>query len=109
LCARVPHGCRSVRRKSALPTATRLYGRGPLMPRPLQEVYEINERCLELLVQGARSERPERFFLVKPLREVLREMTPETRARAARRAFLLVDLEFANADWWRRAKNYPTR
>jgi hypothetical protein len=79
------------------------------MPRPLQEVYEINERCIELLVQAARSERLETFFLVNPLREVLREMTPETRARAARRAFLLVDLEFSDADWWRRAKTYPTR
>lgn len=106
---RAPHGVRAELLKTTLPTATRLDGRGPLMPRPLQEVYEINERCLELLVQAARSERLETFFLVKPLREVLREMTPETRARAARRAFLLVDLEFANADWWRRAKNYPTR
>ncbi len=106
---RAPHGVCAELLKTTLPIATRLDGRGPLMPRPLQEVYEINERCVELLVQAARSERLETFFLVKPLREVLREMTPETRARAARRAFLLVDLEFADADWWRRAKNYPTR
>ena len=106
---RAPQGVRAELLKTTLSTAAPLDGRGPLMPRPLQEVYEINERCVELLVHAARSERLETFFLVKPLREVLREMTPETRARAARRAFLLVDLEFADADWWRRAKNYPTR
>ena len=36
-------------------------------------------------------------------------MTPERRARAARRTFLLVDMELGNTDLWRRFKSHPAR
>src|ERR1700719_2914553 len=54
----------------------------------LRPLYEINERCLELLVRAARTDRPP-FPLVCYLRELLCSATPETRARAARRPLLL--------------------
>jgi hypothetical protein len=66
----------------------------------LQPLQEINERCLELLAQAARGGRTGTFALVIPLRDLLLQMTPEARKRAAANGFLLVDLEFANALWW---------
>jgi hypothetical protein len=74
--------------------------------RPLQEV---NEHCLTMLVQAARAPRPETFGLVIQLGDLLRGITPEIRARAARKAFLLVDLEFANGFWWHSLRSHQTR
>lgn len=78
---------------------------GPLAG-PLQQV---NERCLTLLIQAARSAQADTFPLVLQLGSVLREVTPEVRTRAARRSFLLVDLELANGAWWRWVQNHPAR
>jgi hypothetical protein len=74
----------------------------------LRPLYEINERCLELLVREARTDRPT-FPLVCYLRELLCSVTPETCARAAQRPFLLIDVQLANGDLWRAAKDRPGR
>lgn len=67
----------------------------------LTGVFEVNERCLELLVSAARQEPRGSFALVRELREVLLSTDPPVRRRAACRSFLLVDMEFGNIDWWR--------
>jgi hypothetical protein len=72
-------------------------------------LHEINHRCLELLVQAARTDRPGTFPLVNSLRDLLRNMTPEARARAARWDFLLVDLHFADGEVWRTAMDHSAR
>jgi len=81
----------------------------PPAVRPRQEVQVVNQRCIEGLTQAARMARPETSPLVTELREVLLQMTPETRARAARRTFLLVDMELGNTNLWRRFKSHPAR
>jgi hypothetical protein len=74
--------------------------------RLLSGVFEVNERCLEMLVNAARQETKGSFALVRELREVLKSTDPATRRRAACRSFLLVDLEFGSADWWRGAGSH---
>lgn len=81
----------------------------PPAVRPRQEVQRVNQRCIEGLIQAARMARPDMAPLVTELREVLLRMTPETRARAARRTFLLVDMELGNRDLWRRFKSHRAR
>jgi hypothetical protein len=62
-----------------------------------------------MLVNAARADRPDMPSLVSQLRNLLRRTTPDVRARAARRAVLLVDLQFANFQWWQMLKDHPTR
>jgi hypothetical protein len=69
-------------------------------------VFEVNERCLEMLVNAARQEPKGSFGLVRELCEILKETDPAARRRAACRSFLLVDMEFGNADWWRGAGSH---
>ena len=77
--------------------------------RPLFGSYEVNERCIEMLVNAARHEPDRPFALVSELRELLRSLDPPMRQRAARLTFLLVDMEFANPDWWHAARNHPSQ
>ncbi|HVZ35297.1 MAG TPA: hypothetical protein VG963_22880 [Polyangiaceae bacterium] len=87
-------------------------GPGSLPPArafPYQTLYEVNERCIELLVNAARSERPDALPLVRHLREMLRKSDPEIRHRAAARSILLVDIAFNDGDWWRGVRLEPTR
>jgi hypothetical protein len=77
--------------------------------RPLFGFYEVNERCIELLVNAARTEQSRSFALVSELRELLKSADPATRQRAARRTFLLVDMEFGNSDWWHTACHHPSQ
>ena len=72
----------------------------------LRPLYELNERCLELLVRAARTDRPT-FPLVSYVRELLCSVTPETRARAAHRPLLLIDMQLTNGELWRAAKDRP--
>lgn len=72
-------------------------------------IHEVNERCLELLVYAARSERIASFSLLFPIREVFLQMTPALRQCAAARAFLLLDFEFANVDWWTAVRQFPEK
>lgn len=76
---------------------------------PHTGVVEVNQQCLELLVHLARTDPHPPFPLVTALREPLREMTPETRLRAAARPFLLLELEFQNHEWWEAIRRYPRK
>ena len=49
------------------------------------------------------------FSLVFPIRDLLLQMTPELRKRAAARAFLLVDFEFRNVEWWAALRQFPEK
>ena len=75
----------------------------------LWSLQQANERCIEMLVQAARSDRKDTFPLVNHLRDAFRSLTPEVRARAARARFLLVDLELGNAEWWSLLQAHPGR
>jgi hypothetical protein len=75
----------------------------------LRPLRELNERCIDLLVQAARTERPDAFPVVIRLRETLRLLSPEMRARAAHKTFLLLDMEFSNDRWWQTVRSHPNR
>jgi hypothetical protein len=99
----------------ALDSKTRLIDPPPIRitscPRQLSDLrplYEINERCLDLLMRAARTDRPT-FPLVCYLRELLCSLTPETLARTAHRPVLLIDMQLANGELWRAAKDRPGR
>ena len=104
------------RRRPAIPA----YLREPrdiaaLLPRkgdvdaPLAPLYEVNERCLTLLAEAARADAQPASALVVALRRPLLAMTPDARARAARRPLLLLDMKFRDALWWRDARSHPRR
>jgi hypothetical protein len=76
---------------------------------PLETLYEVNERCLEALVNMARAPTTSPLPLVNQLRDSLRSLGPEDRKRASQRAFLLVDMEFGDLDWWQAARSMPSR
>jgi hypothetical protein len=76
---------------------------------PLASLHEVNERCLELLVRAARADPIHPFSLVLPNRDLLLQMTPELRKRAAARAFLLLDFEFRNLEWWTAVCRFPEK
>ena len=75
----------------------------------LKPLCEVNERCLELLVQDARSARSGAFPLTVHLRALLTGLSPEMRMRAARRSLLLVNMEFSSISWWQNLIANPTR
>lgn len=75
----------------------------------LAPLHEVNERCVETLVQSARGQQRDALPLVLQLRQELREVTPQVRARVAARSFLLVDMQFTNEEWWLRARERPGR
>jgi len=76
---------------------------------PFATLSEVNERCIELLVNAARSEERPSFALIAPLRELLTPMGPVQRRRASEIGFLLVDMEFHDPDWWAAICRYPDR
>jgi hypothetical protein len=76
---------------------------------PYRTLHEVNERCMELLVNASRSEPAAALPLVRHLREILRTSDPEIRRRAAARGILLVDIAFHDGEWWRGVKVEPTR
>lgn len=72
----------------------------------LGRVHALNERCLELLTQLARADRPQiSLAIVNQHRSLWRGLSATSRKRAACTPFLLVDLHFQDADWWRSAKD----
>ena len=95
--------------ENGAPKAARRDARLHQTASPLREVHAVNEYCIDVLVRAARSSRPGTLPLVAQLRDVLVEMTPAIRERAARRSFLLTDMEFGNAGWWSRVVSYPLR
>lgn len=74
----------------------------------LRPLYEVNQLCIELLVKAAWSERVD-LPLVCQLRAGLRSMSAEAQARAAQKAFLLVDMEFTNSASWKLLQNHSSR
>jgi hypothetical protein len=64
---------------------------------------------VELLVYSTRSAPVRPFSLVFPIRDLFLQMTPELRKRAAARAFLLVDFEFTNLEWWTAVRQFPEK
>lgn len=73
----------------------------------LRRVHALNERCLELLAQVARTDRQQvSLAIVNQHRGLWRGLSATARKRAARTPFLLVDVHFQDADWWRSAKDH---
>jgi len=75
----------------------------------LQSLQEANERCIQMLVHAARAGATDTFPLVNHLRPHLRGLAPDVRARAARMALLLVDMQLSDAAWWTHVRSHPTR
>src|SRR5262245_37391786 len=69
----------------------------------LRPLHEVNQHCVEYLTAAPRGEDTE-FELGHGLGELLRGLSPAARRRAAERSFLLVNFEFRDAEWWRRAR-----
>lgn len=71
----------------------------------LSRVHALNERCLELLTQLARTDQRITLAIVNQHRSLWRGLSATARKRAARTPFLLMDLHFQDADWWRAASD----
>lgn len=72
----------------------------------LGRMHALNERCLEVLAQLARTDR-ERVSadIVNRHRNLWYGLDAAARKRAASTPFLLMDVHFQDADWWRWARN----
>ena len=81
----------------------------PLQVFPFAALTEVNERCIELLVNAARSDARPPFSFVTSLREILRSSSPAIRRKAASRCYLLIDMELADPEWWRTVLQRPDR
>lgn len=77
----------------------------------LQPLHEVNQRCIEMLIQMAARAHTEvaPFALVHQIRDELRTLDLAARRRAAQCPFLLVDLDFRNQAWWQEAKRHAAR
>lgn len=76
----------------------------------LARVYALNERCLEVLTDLARTERHQASLaIVKEHRTLWRSLGLTARFRAAHAPFLLLDVHFKDADWWRAARDRSHR
>ena len=90
--------------------AERTAARSVLAPVPiLQGVWELNARCVSLLAEAARAPASDDFALLRYVRDALLKASPETQARAARKPFLLLDMQFSNIGWWQAVVNCPAR
>lgn len=71
----------------------------------LRRVHDLNERCIELLTQLARTERGQiHLAIVSQHRPLWRTLSPTARRRAALAPYLLLDVHFQDAEWWRWAR-----
>lgn len=71
----------------------------------LRLVRELNERCIESLVQVAHSRQlTTGVEIVDQHRALWRKLDSAARRRAAAASFLLMDVQFLNAEWWRWAR-----
>lgn len=90
-------------------------GHGATRQRPgypvldLAALHSVNMHCLDLLVRGAKEQRPGGLVLSRYVNKMLLRLTPEARVQAARRAVLLTDVHFGDSDWWRAARDHPNR
>jgi hypothetical protein len=72
----------------------------------LRRVHALNERCIELLASFARNDKQRTHLaIINQHRDLWRSLTATERRRAARTPFLLVDVRFQDADWWRSASS----
>jgi hypothetical protein len=74
----------------------------PLGRFPFEALFEINGRCLELMLEAASAPTRGMHPLLYRVREPLLRLTPAAHRRAARSRFLLVDLRFNDAEYWMR-------
>jgi hypothetical protein len=75
----------------------------------LRLVRQLNERCIESLVQVAHSSAlTSGVEIVDQHRALWRKLDPTARRRAAAAALLLMDVQFLNAEWWRWARGRQT-
>jgi hypothetical protein len=72
----------------------------PLGRFPFEALFEINGRCLELMMEAASAPMRGMHPLLYRVREPLTQLTPAARRRAARSRILLVDLRFNDAAYW---------
>jgi hypothetical protein len=77
----------------------------------LGRVHALNERCLEVLTQLARTNQGQiSLVIVNQHRSLWRALNATARRCAARTPFLLVDVHFQDAEWWRAAREVrPSR
>jgi hypothetical protein len=61
---------------------------------------EVKHPCINRVVEAAKANRRMAGGLVSDLHDLLQTISPLERSRAAQRAFLLVDLQFADIQWW---------
>lgn len=73
------------------------------MKQALERVHALNERCLELLSQGARGDRQPVAF-VSQSRVLWHGLNGTARKRAAEMPFLIMDVHFRESQWWRGAQ-----
>ena len=84
----------------------KLFGQHPAAPgwagrRVLQVAHRLNEECIAALANAAAAEhRAADFNLIVELSELWMALDQAAIARAARCPVLLLDLNFARADWW---------
>ena len=73
----------------------------------LDLVHQLNEHCLELLAGVAAADAGSELPLVSANRDLLAQLRPDARKRAALLPFVIVDLHFADEAWWQRAIGAP--
>jgi hypothetical protein len=74
----------------------------PLCRFPFEALFEINGRCLELMMEAASAPTRGMHPLLYRVREPLMQLTPAARRRAASSRILLVDLRFNDVAYWMR-------
>lgn len=81
----------------------------PAISSSLESIYQLNERCVSLIAQGAHEATAGQPPLIRCLKSSLVSLTPQERSRAARRSFLLLNLEFSNPKAWAGFIAHPAR
>lgn len=87
----------------------------PLPPRwkgiqSLNLVHQINERCIGLLCDVAVADaRPTALPIIAQNRDLWVHLGLEARQKTARIPFVIVDAQFKNEEWWRRAAESDAR
>jgi hypothetical protein len=66
----------------------------------LDLVYQLNERCIELLSEAAASAALTGPPILADNRELWMGLTSDERQRAARMPFVMLDVRFKNTAWW---------
>ena len=66
----------------------------------LAPICDINEQCLQMLVEAARTSQSSSEPFVRQLLSLIETLDAATLATAARFPFLLVDFGFRDSEWW---------